>query len=147
MIMLPVMYSNNWLPIVFNDFFNGWTPSVKASAPAMNVKEDDKAYTMEIAVPGIKKEFCKINLNAEGNLTVAIENKVEHKEETKNEGKERYLRHEFCYSNYHQTYVLPENVVKEDITAKVESGVLNITLPKVSKEEDEKKVERQIEIE
>ena len=84
--MLPVLNSNYWFPTMFDEFFNNeWMPKAKATAPAVNVKEDAKAYTMEIAVPGVKKEYCRVNINADGNLEVAIENKLEHKEEEKSE--------------------------------------------------------------
>ena len=113
--MLPVMSSNNWFPTMFDDFFNNdWMPKMKATAPAVNVKEDAKAYVMELAVPGIKKEFCRVCINNEGNLEVTIENKMEHKDEDK---KEHYLRREFSYSNYQQVYVLPEDVEKDHVTA------------------------------
>lgn len=141
--MLPVMSSNNWFPTMFDDFFNNdWMPKMKATAPAVNVKEDAKAYVMELAVPGIKKEYCRVCINNEGNLEVTIENKMEHKDEDK---KEHYLRREFSYSNYQQVYVLPEDVEKDHVTAVVENGVLAITMPKKTKEE-EKKALRQIEI-
>ena len=141
--MLPVMNSNSWFPSVFDDFFNSdWMPKMKATAPAVNVKEDASAFTMEVAVPGIKKEFCRVNINADGNLDVAIENKLEHKEENK---KEHYLRREFSYTNYQQTYILPDNIVKEHIAAKVENGVLTIVMPKATKDEA-KKIQRQIDI-
>ena len=137
------MNSNSWFPTMFDDFFNNdWMPKMKATAPAVNVKEDANAYTMELAVPGIKKEFCRVNINADGNLEVAIENKVEHKEENK---KEHFLRREFSYSNYQQTYVLPDDIVKDHIAAKVDNGVLTITMPKVSKDEV-KQIQRQISI-
>lgn len=137
------MKSNGWFPTMFDEIFNNeWMPKMKATEPAINVKEDGKAYTMEVAVPGIKKEFCRINVNNDGNLEVAIENKLEHKEEDK---KEHFIRREFSYSNYQQTYVLPENVVKEKISAKVENGVLSIVMPKQTKEE-EKKSQLQIEV-
>ena len=137
------MNSKNWFPTVFDDFFNNdWMPRMKATAPAVNVKEDAKAYTMELAVPGIKKEFCRVNINADGNLEVAIENKLEHKEENK---KEHFLRREFSYSNYQQTYVLPDDIEKDHIAAKVDNGVLTITLPKFTKEEV-KQIQRQINI-
>ena len=97
---------------------------------------------MEFAVPGIKKEFCRVNLNDEGNLEVTIENKMEHKAEDK---KEHYLRREFNYSNYQQTYVLPEDVEKEQIAAKVDNGVLTITMPKQHKDEH-RQAQRKIEI-
>ena len=137
------MNSNSWFPTVFDDFFNSdWMPKMKATAPAVIVKEDAKAYTMEVAVPGIKKEFCRVNINADGNLDIAIENKMEHKEEDK---KQHYLRREFSYSNYQQTYVLPDDIVKDNIAAKVDNGVLTITMPKVTKDEV-KKIQRQIDI-
>ena len=141
--MLPILNANNWFPTVFDDFFNNdWMPRMKATAPAVNVKEDAKAYTMELAVPGIKKEFCRVNINADGNLEVAIENKLEHKEENQ---KEHFLRREFSYSNYQQTYVLPDDIEKDHIAAKVDNGVLTITLPKFTKEEV-KQIQRQINI-
>ncbi len=137
------MRTNGWFPTVFDELFNNdWMPKMKTTEPAINVKEDEKAYTMEVAVPGIKKEYCRINVNNDGNLEVAIENKFEHKDEDK---KEHYIRREFSYSNYQQTYALPENVVKEKISAKVENGVLCITMPKLTKEE-EKKTQLQIEV-
>ena len=137
------MNSNSWFPSVFDDFFNSeWMPKMKATAPAGNVKEDASAFTMEVAVPGIKKEFCRVNINADGNLDVAIENKLEHKEENK---KEHYLRREFSYTNYQQTYVLPDNIVKDHISARVENGVLTIVMPKATKDEA-KKIQRQIDI-
>ena len=142
--MLKVMKSNNWYPTMFDEFFNSVLPTSNDSSPAVNVREDANAYTMEIAAPGNKKEFCRVNIDAEGNLEVAIENKLEHKEEHNDENKHvRYLRKEFSYTNYQQTYTLPENVVKEDIAAKVEDGVLTITLPKVTMKE-EKKIQRAI---
>ena len=90
-----------------------------ADKVADKVKENAKEYTMEIAVPGIKKEYCRININENGNLDIAIENKLEHKDENK---KEHYLRREFSYTNYQQSYVLPDNVEKENISAKKEDA-------------------------
>lgn len=137
------MNSNSWFPTLFDDFFNSeWMPKMKATAPAVNVKEDAKAYTMEVAVPGIKKEFCRVNINADGNLDIAIENKMEHREEDK---KERYLRREFSYTNYQQTYILPDDIEKENISAKVDNGVLTVTMPKLCKQ-DVKEIQRKIEI-
>ena len=145
--MLPVMNSKSWFCSQCVDFLqSSWMPLLNAPCPAVNVKEDVKTYTMEMAVPGIKKEFCRVSINADGNLEIAIENKLEHKEESKEEHKEHYLRREFNYSNYQQTYELPDDIVKEEITAKVENGVLTVTMPKVINKEDEKKVQRQIEV-
>ena len=147
--MLPVMNSNSWFPTVFDDFFNSdWMPKMKATAPAVNVKEDAKAYTMEVAVPGIKKEFCRVNINADGNLDIAIENKMEHKEENRDNHKSRhihYLRREFAYGNYEQSYTLPDDVDRDKISAGVANGILTITIPKTTPEQ-EAKVMRNIEV-
>ena len=139
--LFPVL-QNNWLDNAFDDFLDTRALSrMNATAPAVNVKESDKAYTMEVAVPGIKKEFCRVTINNDGDLELAIENKFEHKEENKNE---HFLRREFSYGNYQQTYTLPENVDKDSISAKVENGVLTITMPKLA--EKVGKVQRQIAI-
>ena len=141
MIMLPV-FKNSWFPTVFDDFMNNDMMACSTTtAPAVNVKEDENAYTMEVAAPGIKKEYCRVNINDDGNLSIAIENKMEHKEENK---KQHYLRREFSYTNYQQNYSLPEDVDKEHISAKVDNGILTVVLPKMKKEET--KVSRMIEI-
>lgn len=140
--MYPVL--NDWFDNAFNDFFDNRAMNrMNATAPAVNVKEDEKAYTMEVAVPGIKKEFCRVDLNADGELELAIENKLEHHEEDKGEKKEHYLRREFSYGNYQQAYTLPEDVDKDHISAKVENGILYITLPKMieEKKDDVRKIE------
>ena len=141
--LFPVMRTNNnWLDNAFNDLFSDSALSrMNSTAPAVNVKDTENAYVMEVAVPGIKKEFCRVNIDDDGNLEIAIENKLEHKEENK---KEHYLRREFSYSNYQQSYILPEDVDREKISAKVLNGVLEIELPKVVK--SEQKVQRKIEI-
>ena len=139
--MLPVMFQNSWMPTVFEDFLNNdWMPRANSTAPAVNVKEDEKAYTMELAAPGIKKEYCRMAINDEGNLTIAIENKQEHKQEDKHH---HYLRREFSYSNYEQSYTLPDDVVKDQISAKVEDGILTVTMPKT---EPKQKVTKAIEV-
>nr|WP_235899208.1 Hsp20/alpha crystallin family protein [Hallella mizrahii] len=131
----------------FNDFFDtDMMPRMNATAPAVNVKESDKGYVMEIAAPGLKKEYCRVSIDKDGNLNLKIEDKFEHKEEDKAEDKkEHYLRREFNYSNYEQTYVLPDDVDKEKISAKVENGILTVDLPKMSKEA-EKEENKSIEV-
>ena len=136
-----LMKSNGWFPTMFDDFFNtDFMPRANSTAPAVNVKETDKSYIMELAAPGIKKEYCRVAINDEGNLTIAIENKQEHKHE---DSHHHYLRREFSYSNYEQNYVLPDDVVKDQISAKVEDGILTITMPKT---ESKEKVTKAIEV-
>ncbi len=133
--------NSNWLTNFFDDNFfdTDLMTRFNGTAPAVNVKETDKEYTMEIASPGLKKEFVRVDLDDEGNLNVALENKMEHKEEKK---KEHYLRREFAYSNYQQSYVLPEDVDREKISAKVNDGVLTIELPKLSPKKEAEKLHR-----
>ncbi|MBO5611072.1 MAG: Hsp20/alpha crystallin family protein [Prevotella sp.] len=136
----PTFRRNSWLPEVFNDFFNtDYMPRTNATAPAINVIENEKEYRVELAAPGMKKEDFDININQDGNLTIKMECKREMKEEDR---KARYLRREFAYSKYSQTLILPDDVDKEKISAKMEDGVLTINLPKIIKEEV--KVARQI---
>ena len=141
--MTPMMRRNAaWLPSVFNDLFDtDFMPKANCTAPAINVKETDKAYIVELAAPGMKKEDFNVHINDEGNLIVKMESKQENKEEDKNT---RYLRREFSYSKFEQTLILPDDVQKDQISAKVEHGVLTVQLPKIVKEEV--KVSRQIEI-
>lgn len=132
--LFPVL--NDWFDNDFSDNMMNGLRRVNATAPAVNVKEDVDKYTMEVAVPGIKKDYVRIDLNKDGDLELSIENKLEHHEEDgKTERKEHYLRREFSYTNYQQTYSLPEDVEKEKISAKVEDGILSIVLPKVKKNE------------
>ena len=129
MTMLPIMHRNQWLPEVFNDFFNtDFMPKVNATAPAINVMESDKDYQVELAAPGLKKEDFSVNINDDGNLVIKMEKKEENKEENK---ATHFLRREFSFSKYEQTLILPDDVEKEEIRAKMENGVLTIDLPKI----------------
>jgi len=131
-----------WLPSVFNDLFDtDFMPKANATAPAINVKETDKAYVVELAAPGMTKADFNVHINDEGNLIVKMEKKNENKEEDKSA---RYLRREFSYTKFEQTLILPDDVKKEDISAKVENGVLTVELPKIV--EEKVKVSRQIDI-
>ena len=142
--MMPTRkyYNQNWLPSIFNDFFdNNWMEKANATAPAINVVESDKDYKVEVAVPGMTKEDFNIHLGDEIELVISMEKKVE------NEDKEnkKYLRREFSYTKFQQSLYLPDNVDKEKITANVANGVLTIELPKYSQEE-KAKINRVIEI-
>ena len=140
--MMPMMRTNSWIPAVFNDlFYNDVMPKTNATAPAINVKENDKAYTVEVAAPGMTKDDFNVHINDDGNLVIKMEQKNEKKEEDKNS---RYLRREFSYSKYEQTLILPDDVKKDDISAKVDNGVLTVVLPKMV--EEKVKVSRQIDI-
>lgn len=143
--MLPVSkrYNQNWLPSIFNDFFdNGWMERSNATAPAINVLESDKSYDLELAAPGMTKEDFKVTLDADGDLVINMEKKVENQEE---KPRCHYLRREFSYTKFQQTMLLPEDADKEAIHASVENGVLKVEIPKIQRPEA-RKVNKVIEI-
>ena len=135
------MYTrNNWLPEVFNDFLsNNDMNRTSATAPAINVLESEHSYTVELAAPGLTKDDFDVNINTDGDLTVRME---KHLKEEETQG--RYLRREFAYSKYEQTLILPDDVDKEKIAARVADGILTVELPK--KDINNNKITRSIEI-
>ena len=144
--MMPTRkyYNQNWLPSIFNDFFdNDWMVKANATAPAINVVESDKDYKVEVAVPGMTKDDFNIHLGEDNELVISMEKKSENNEKDKENKK--YLRREFSYSKFQQSLYLPDNVDKDKISANVADGVLTIDLPKYS-EEEKAKVNRVIEI-
>ena len=136
-------YENqNWIPSIFNDFFdNEWIVKPNFSTPAINVIENEKDYKVEVAAPGMNKEDFNIHLNENQELVITVE------KNTQNEQKEekKYWRREFSYTKFQQAFQLPDNVDKEKIGARVENGVLEITLPKLAPE-DKARINRIIEI-
>lgn len=144
--MMPIRrnYNQNWLPSIFNDFFdNDWMERTNATAPAINVVESDKDYKVEVAAPGMTKDDFQIHLGDDNQLIISMEKKTEN--EDKNKDNKKYLRREFSYTKFSQSLYLPENVDKDKISANVADGVLTIDLPKYS-EEEKAKINRVIEI-
>ena len=144
--MTPIRknYNQNWLPSIFNDFFdNDWMVKANATAPAINVLESDTDYKVEVAAPGMTKEDFNIHLSEDNELVISMEKKNETKEENNNNRK--YLRREFSYSKFEQALVFPDDVEKDKISANVTDGVLTVDLPKRTPEE-KAKINRVIEI-
>ena len=135
-----MIYRNSWIPEVFNGLFNeGYNmPKANTTAPAINVKESQTQYTVEVAAAGMRKEDFDVNLTEEGYLHIKMENK----RETADSEEQVYLRREFSYAKFDQTLILPDDVDKEKISASVADGVLTVVLPKMTQEEQ--KVARQI---
>lgn len=136
-----MMYTrNSWLPEVFNDFFDrDYMPRTKAMAPAINVKETPDQYVVEVAAPGLRKDDFDVNLNEDGDLTIKMD-----KHQKEEESQAHYLRREFNYATFEQTLTLPDDVDKQQISARVADGVLTVNLPKIKQEQT--KVARSIEI-
>lgn len=120
------------VPRVFSDVFDinrffedeTWLPRLFKKIPAVNIKETTGEYSIELAVPGMKKEDFKLEL--ENNmLTISSE-----KEENKNEKQDNYTRREYNYESFSRSFTLPETVKSEDLKASYENGVLKVAIPK-----------------
>jgi HSP20 family protein len=116
----------------------GGMQSFNHNVPAVNIKETDTSFGIELAAPGKTKEDFNIEID-HNVLTISSESKSENEE---TQGK--YTRKEFNYSSFRRAFTLPETVNTENINATYENGVLNVALPK--KEEALPKPKRLIEI-
>ena len=132
-----------------DDFFNrslmNWGTSNFSESgttlPAVNIKETENSYEVEMAAPGMKKEDFKIELDR-NILTISSEKTEEHEE---NGEDEKYSRKEFSYQSFQRSFNLPKEVVDEEkIKAEYKNGVLHLVIPK--KEEAKQKPPRKIEI-
>ena len=143
--MMPVRRNQNWLPSIFNDFFgNEWVDKSNVTAPAVNILETEDDFQVEVAAPGMTKEDFKVHINEDNELVISLEKKTENKEEdAKRKG--TYLRREFSYTQFQQSLLLPDNIEREKISAKVENGVMTIDIPK-KKIEETAAATRQIEV-
>jgi HSP20 family protein len=132
-------YADPW-----RDFFDldlwGHTPQRNNSLPAVNISEDDKNFTVEVAAPGFKKEDFKLNVE-DDILTISAETKQENVEG--GNGKQ-YSRREYSYSSFTRSFHLPENAKDDSINAKYENGILKIMIPKTK---EQQKATKQINIE
>ena len=139
--MLPTITRRTFSPFLSNLFDDDFFPVLSnrtSSMPAVNIKEDEKSYILELAVPGMDKKDLKIDI-AEDVLTISSESKNESEEE-----KDGYKRKEFSYSSFCRSFYIPENVNREKIEANYKDGILNVELPKMKEEKN--KLSRQIKI-
>ncbi|MFD0797332.1 Hsp20/alpha crystallin family protein [Maribacter chungangensis] len=129
-----------------NFFENRWTKSMlpqnfwngKSAEPALNVKEKDDRFEIELAAPGFSKEDFEVTID-EGSLNISA--KKEHSEEEKDDN---FTRREFSYSSFQRSLQLPKSVKDEDVAAKYKNGILSFTLGK--KEEAKKIPPKKVEI-
>ena len=126
-------YNQNWLPSLFNDFMNDdwFTTRTSTAVPALNVIENEKDYELEFAVPGLKKEELNLQVDNDGITSISMTRK---NEENKEDNKRNYIRREFTYQEFNQSYILPDDADRAKISAKVENGVLTIKVPKLPAE-------------
>ncbi len=132
--MVPARKNQNWLPSIFNDFFNSeWLDRPSTTAPAVNIIETDDDFRIEVAAPGMTKDDFKVDITPDNELVISLEKRSEEKEEGKKRG--TYLRREFSYSQFQQSLLLPDNIEREKIAARMEHGVMTIEIPKKRAEE------------
>jgi HSP20 family protein len=137
-VMLPMITRRNYKPLTLSDFFNeDFFPTFNRnsnSLPAVNIREDEKAFYLELAVPGMNKNDLKIEVQDDV-LTISAEQK-----EDKQEDYEGYKRREFSYSSFCRSFYLPEDVNGEKIGALYKDGILNVEIPKLEEEKKKEKI-------
>ena len=140
--MLPTIMRKSfrpfYMPNVFDDELFPALQTRSSSMPAVNIREDEKKYSLELAVPGIDKKDLKIDIN-EDVLKISSETKNETEE-----SKDGYKRKEFSNSSFCRSFYIPENVDRDHIEANYRDGVLTVGLPK--QEEEKSKITRQVKI-
>ncbi len=120
--------TQGWLPSIFNDFFgNEWITKNRSAVPAVNIMENENAYHVEVAVPGLKKEDINVRIDENGHMIITVDTQKEKEDEAQ---KGKYIRREFSCTQFRQTLLLPENIDEAKIEAKYESGLLAIAIPK-----------------
>ena len=136
--------NKSYVPAYWDDFFNDNffnqlnSTDCKGNNPAVNISEDDKGFTIEVAAPGIARKAFNLEIEKDV-LTISTENK-----ESKEENKQNFLRREFNYHTFKRSFQIPETIDQEQIKASHNAGILTLTLPK--KEEVVQKAPRQIEV-
>lgn len=120
------------VPSFFDDFFtkdlvgfSNLNKSYNATMPAVNIREDENSFKVEVAAPGLEKNDFKVEVKNDI-LTISSEKEVKSELDEQN-----FRRKEFSYSSFKRTFSLPEHEIDVDnVNANYENGVLHIALPK-----------------
>jgi HSP20 family protein len=130
----------NTSPTLRSIFENFWghdlmedNPLERGKMPAVNVKDNEKNYEIDVSAPGMKKEDFNISVE---NRILTISAEVKDEKEVK---EDKYTRREFVSSSFNRSFSLPENVEENNIEAKYENGILKVTVPKAQEQKPEKK--------
>ncbi len=137
--MSLVKFQNATVPAftnLFDDLF-GKDPLIcgtesPSTIPAVNIKENDSQFTLEVAAPGLSKEDFKLKVDY-NRLIVKSESKASGEEST-----EIFSRKEFGYSGFKRTFTLPKHVDVNGITAEYKNGVLIVNVPRLKEEDNDK---------
>lgn len=137
--MLPIrstyrpMYMSNFFDNDLDTFFK----PASTFKPAVNVREDEKAYNIELALPGISKEDIKIEIEKNNLIISSVKN------DSKEDSANGYNIREFGYQSFCRNFTIPENAVSEKISASYKNGILIVDIPKSKKDT---RVNREIKI-
>lgn len=121
--------------------FHNLMPSLESESnlagftPSVNTREGDYAYHVEVDLPGVKKEDIKVEVK-DNRLSISGERKT--KEEVK---EDEYYRVESSYGKFERSFMLPDNVDAENVSASCDDGVLEVVLPKKERNGGTKQVE------
>jgi HSP20 family protein len=117
-----------WVPSLWNDVFApdwfGGMEKFSQNLPAVNIREGETNFILELAIPGRKKEDFNIEVDQDV-LTISMESGEE-----KEEKEQTYTRREFRYTAFKRAFTLPESVDQDAIHADYQNGILRFTLPK-----------------
>lgn len=132
---------SSWVDNLFDhnfgtEFLSNFNTGI--TAPAVNIKETNEAFHLELAIPGMKKSDFDINVE---NKILTISSEVKTQDEEKND---HYTRREFGYSSFKRTFTLPDAVEPENIKATYQDGILEVNLPK--RDEAKQKPAKRIEV-
>ena len=118
-----------FFPSLIDDFigrdWNLKVPSFSSTMPAVNIKELDSQFEIELAVPGKKKDYFEIEVE---NGILSISSSQEEEQQVNEKGK--FTRREFSYTSFRRSFTLPDSVDPTKIDARYADGVLQVLLPK-----------------
>ncbi|WP_027377606.1 Hsp20/alpha crystallin family protein [Kaistella palustris] len=141
--MTGLMRRNNFFDDFFTkelfDFNNSGFSNTGITAPSVNVKDTERAFEIQVAAPGMKKDDFNVNLERDI-LTISSEKQAENEEKDDNG---TFSRREFNYSSFQRSFTLPDVVEHENIEATYEDGILKITVPK---KETQTQMQKRIEV-
>jgi len=106
------------------DWFGGTNWEPRTATPAVNVKEGEKEFKLELVIPGFNKEEIELEVDQDV-LRVSA-----NRQEEKSEENENYTCREFSATSFQRSFHLPETVNEEKIQADYKDGILHVTLPK-----------------
>ncbi|HLG40136.1 MAG TPA: Hsp20/alpha crystallin family protein [Chitinophagaceae bacterium] len=115
---MPVLFKNN------NNTQANWRGLVP-----VNIKENEKSYSIDAVAPGFDKADFKINVE-ENILTIAAEKKNELKNDSDSNRNEKEIRKEYRYRSFQRAFTLDEKIDAAGIEARYVNGVLTLNLPK-----------------